>query len=348
MSFEFYDYIFPGVIVPIIFLILLFLPVMFLSKMLAKKKLGTAAILFPFIIGLVIFYGFLATAAEGLQPPLTLLFQSKDPPRITSGTITEIRKGAPLPLYFDSDTQTFHSAFWITVNDELYYLPQCPFEKGAQVKITWRTEARVVYKLEAASNNCEASVQGNAGIPQHQDTKLQQSGRLLARISSFLIVGIIFLQYLLGKKIANRLQIKDQCHTYGIIPNKIGLFHFAVTFLPFLGILVGLWLSGYHSAILIAAIAVLILTGITLVKQTTTVKLSEKKLIYRNFLHVKSYGFSEITEVTWRQSRIPGNRCLVIVLCNGSTLCFEQENFWGLQNTFEQIKKHLDNEKVNN
>lgn len=348
MCFEFYDYIFPGVIVPVILLFLFFIPVIFLSKLLAKKKSSTAAIFIPFIIGLAIFYGFLATAAKGLQPPLTLLLQSNAPVQVTSGTITEIRRGAPLPVYFDSDTKTFHPAVWLIVNDEAYYLPYCQFEKGTQVKIAWATEAHIVYKLEDTSNNRDTSLQTVADTPQrHQNTRYQKSGILFARICLFTIVGVVFLQYLLGRRIANLLQQRDQYYTNGIIPNRIGLLHFSITFLPFIGILVGLQLAGYRSAMMIAVIATLTLAGILLIKQTTTMVFLEGKLIYQNFLHTRSYDLSEIAGIKWRQSRIPGNRCLVIVLRNGRLLCFEQENFWGLQDAFIQIKKHLGSANAN-
>ena len=348
MCFEFYDYIFPGVIVPVILLFLFFIPVIFLSKLLAKKKSSTAATFVPFIIGLAIFYGFLATAAKGLQPPLTLLFQSNAPVQVTSGTITEIRKGEPLPVYFDPDTKTFHPAVWLTVNDEAYYLPYCQFEKGMQVKIVWATEAHIVYKLEDTSNNRKTSLQTVADTPlRHQDARDQKSGILCARICFFTSVGAVFLRYLLGKRIANLLQQRDKYYTNGIIPNRTGILHFSITFLPFLGMLVGLQLAGYHSAMMIAAIAVLALVGILLVKQTTTMVFLEGKLIYRNFLHTRSYDLSEIAEIKWRQSRIPGNRCLVIVLRNSRLLCFEQENFWGLQDAFMQIKKHLGSTNAN-
>lgn len=344
VTFSYWGYVIPGVIIPVLFVTLTLLLASFVSKRLATDRHGPIAIISPLLLWGSCTIVFLATIGVWFKAPLSLVLEPDTPLQKTVGRVTAVNDAPELPIYYSPDSKILHSAMYITVNGDDYYLPYCHVDVGSLIELIWTGDMRVVYNVDDTVS--ESSPIGTTLIsePDEQDNyerSRDSNGIFIARTFLILFIAVVVLQYLLGSKIACWLQEKDRTYRKGIIPSRIGLIHFAFTFLPFTGMIAGIAISGFPEAVVILALGTVVIVYILIKKQATSLTLSCGRIIYKELYRTLTFAISDLKEIAWVQSRIPGNRCLRITLQNSFVLTFEQENFWGLENMYCRLQRKL-------
>lgn len=344
MNLSYWDYVVPGVCIPALVVAATMFLAIIIIKQLASKHYSLKVVFLPVFFWGFGFAVFLTSIGAWFIPPLNLVLEPNAQPQKTIGTVEEIKSAPMLPIYYSSDSKSFRSAILLTVNGDDYYLPYCEIEVGTQVVLTWFTEQRVVSSLCT-----DADAETTTDLPVKPQTQLSGGtykkpkstllGKHLARVSLVLFVGVVLLQYPLGHRVAPWLQKRDKVRKGGIVPNRIGILHLCILFLPFVGMLTGMAMNSFRGGFLILALGGIVFGWILIKKQTTSLTLADNKVLYRELRRELVFSVSDIQSVLWVQSNIPGNRRLRITLQNACVLDFEQENFWGLEDMYRSLLK---------
>ncbi len=166
-------------------------------------------------------------------------------------------------------------------------------------------------------------------------------GKYLIYASGILLFIFFVLQYFLGVKIAAYLQSKDTFVTGRIIGNKFGAVYFCCLSSPFWGIAIGNSILNAPSMLFAMFAFSLMIGAFAYLKYKTELTIDADGITIKELIHTKKFPMSDISSVSFEQSGIPYNRCLVITLRNGMRLTYAQEDYWGLSWFYEQLQEKL-------
>ena len=120
-------------------------------------------------------------------------------------------------------------------------------------------------------------------------------------------------------------------------PNRFGLLYAGVLLILMCGILGGLTLHGFRSAIIVFLVGAVIIGRLVIKKQTTTVFLEGNLLVVKDCETVYRIEKDSVKTIGFVASRLPYNRCLILTMKNGMIFRFEQENFYGLESMYVKL-----------
>lgn len=338
MTYSTMDYVLPGIILPCLLAVMIFAVCICLSRYFTRKKQSLGIILSPILLCAILFYVALFRFHTGFNAPIVSLFQMGSPQYITVGKIDEIKSAPVPPLYYDEKTKSFDPAQRLTVNGNEYYVCSCDLQEQQWVEIIWATDQRIVYAWK--SINPGEKVPGTYAAEAKTDSTENDSvhiGKQLLFISVAAFVLFTLLQYPIGHMVSKYLEKKDRLHDAAIVPNRFGLLYALMMFTPILGVLLGLYLQGFHGIAVIIVLAVIVVSRIVIQKQTTVIKYDGEMLSISECNTNRRFSAHDITSVSWCKSNFPFNRCLMVTFSNGYSIRMEQENFWGLENMYHKI-----------
>jgi len=347
MTFSHSDYVFQGAGIPIIIVVLLFFIAFAIGRRIAYRQGGGLTSLFPLFAWFIIVLLGLQIYAEGMVYPLTAWIQAKYPVYITTGQISAIYDAPTPPVYYDESTHSFIPAKIIVVDNQPYYVLKTDTKEGDRVRIEWSTDERIVYdikKIDPGDDCVEPPVVvlPNAGHEAQLNPDVVAAGEIIRNVSFFLWIGIIGLQYPIGRKMAQYFQEKDRLVTGRVVPNRYGVIWYGAFFAPVFGVLVGFVMTGAQGMGIIAVMGGIGLCIVTLIKQTTTLEVQHDILHYKVLNTIHMIDVKEIISIEWGRSQVPFNRRLIIKLNVGRCIILDQEHHWGLENMYTQLQKLRD------
>ena len=342
MNYSIMDYAATGVIFPFLVLLGCFILAILISRIFSRRKFPIFAIVSPFLICWLLFLTGMICFADGFLPPVIALFSLNDPVQTTEGAVSSVREASAIPLFYDRGSKALLPAMRITVNDDDYYVLHGDIEPGQWLQLTWISDARVVLswtESEEASANQSSAVSFGLDAPNQSVPQKNSTAQAVLYGSAILFFTVLSAQYLFGRIISQYLQTKDKQYSSGVIPNRLGILHFAIVTCPLLGILIGWGATGFHGAFLIAILVFAVFLRILILKQTSFLLLEGEELLICEFKTTRALPLEEVKNVSWGTSKIPNNRSLIVQLRSGYTISFEQENYWGLEHMYHQLKR---------
>lgn len=311
-----------------------------LARLLTAKKCNFSLIACLWIIVLVILLSGLFTYSERFEYPLSALLQKNSTQYITVGVIENIERASSPPIYYDPNENTWDTAKIITVDGRDFYLLRCDAGVNQVVELRWGTDKSVVYEyttLPPEGNYESSTCPVKPTVPDVPQNENSDVGQKMAIVSACVFVLCVLMQYLFGKKISSYFVEEDKNVEGKIIPNRAGIIHVCLLYLPLCGIIIGLFLKGFRGALIVLLSGTICILVLLAKKQSTTVSLDGNSLVIRELGKVRIFPIESIADVYFDASRIPFNRCLTISLKNRVKLRFGQEDFYGLDDMYKKI-----------
>lgn len=342
MEFSKSDYGFVGIFLPVVVFLVIIAGTFFISRYFSSKKYHWRTIIFIWVIVLALLLYGLFTYSYGFTFPVSAALQTDTVQYITVGSVEQVQSAPYPPIYFNPISKKFGPASFITVDGVCFYLPYCDIEIGQTVELRWATGEHVVYSYRILPDE---EIHESCTYPiappnfSHQHNSNTQLGLTLAIASTILLALAVALQYPLGKVMSPYFAKKDREIRDIIHPNRFGLLYVCTQLFLMCGILGGLALQGFGEAIIVLLIGAAFIGRLVLKKQTTTAFLAEDLLVVKDWENECRIERESIKTIKFVASRLPYNRCLILILENGMIFRFEQENFYGLESMHTKLSR---------
>lgn len=341
MTFSPWHYAIPGIILPLLVMILVLVTLFLWYRRLIFRRQKVRAWILALSMFLFIFV-YLFSVFFNSIPAMSMVLETNVPVQQTVGTITAVREGPVFPQYYDASTDTLSPATWITIDDIDYYLPGDGFAVGDRVELVWVTEEHAIksIKLQPDPHIPDGTLTISTPVPEPpKDPAVENTYRTVGQVFLWIVILRFALPYLFGQKLADWLHQEDKRHRNGIVPSGFGKLHFCVTFVPFMLMVLFFVMAEFGAALLVLAIVGGFFLWILYQRQHTGLTVFGHNLILKERRKTTEFELSDIQSVTWLTKPGSGIRVLRIRFYTGYALEYEQEYYWGLQDTYNRIQR---------
>ena len=325
----------------------------FLVRKLAKKLQRFWVAYVP-LIGYILFLCLIGLhAVPVLEQTGDLLVPSEYERKITAGEIVHVTPVEHAPLYCINGE--IRGADHIVIGETTYYvisdglltegmlveLQYAQFENN--VILGWQevSEDRVAMVLEEQLN---APSIAKPKAPQKEVSKQVQIISYVLYILGFVGFFVcVAVSGLLQHKFVDFLFAKDHSVHRQIVPNRISIAFTIIPLVFLFMITVGLSIrSGEYHGLLVFIVGGGVMATIILVEQFTYLKIDGQCISIKKLWKVKQYCAADICSVMWKSCRGMIGKELILIFNDGKSYWFNMDHFMGVQNTYNELKKYLD------
>ena len=325
----------------------------FLIHKLAKKQKQFWLILTPLVGYIVFLYLLSLHAVPVLEQTGDLLVPSEYERKITAGEIVCVTPVEHDPVYYINGE--IRGADHIVIGETTYYvisdgllkegmlveLQYAQFENN--VILGWQevSEDRVAMVLEEQLN--APSITKPVSPPKEVPKQIQKISHVLYILGFVGFLVCVAVSELLNHKIVNYLFAKDRAVHSQIVPNRISIVFTIIPLVCFSMIIIALSMgSGEYHGLLILIVGGGAMAAIMLVEQFTYLKINGQCILIKKLWKVKQYCAADICSVMWKSCRGMIGKRLILIFNDGKSYWFNMDHYMGVQNTYNELKKHLD------
>lgn len=282
-----------------------------------------------------------------------LLITSEYDVKTTAGEIDSIIPVEHAPLYYINGE--IRGADYIVIDEASYYvisdgllaegmlveLQYAQFENN--VVLSWQEvsadRVAVVDKEQTDVNSIEKTEMPQEEVPQ----EIQRIARVLVQVGFFGFIALLAVTNLVHQRIVNYLFAKDAAVHGQIIPNRVAAVFTAIPLVFISMVIVGMSMeNGEYHGLLILIMGGGLMIGFMLMEQFTYLKIDGQYILINKLGKMKQHSMTDIRCVTWKSCRGIIGKQLVVIFNDGKSYWFNMDHYMGVQNVFNELKKHLD------
>ena len=325
----------------------------FLARELVKKRKQFWFVCTPLIGYIFFLYLLCLHAVPVLEQTGDLLVPSEYERKTTAGEIVHVTPAEHIPLYCINGE--IRGADHIVIGETTYYvISEGMLTEGMLVELQYaQFENNVILCWQEVSEDRVAMVleeQLNAPSIAKPEAPQKEVPKQIQKISQVLyILGFVgFLvcvavSELLKHKFVSFLFAKDHSVHSQIVPNRICIAFTIIPLVFFSMVSIGVSMgSGEYHGLLILIVGGGAMATIMLVEQFTYLKIDGQCIWIKKLWKAKQYRATDICSVMWKSCRGMIGKQLIIIFNDGKSYWFDMDHFIGVQNTYNELKKHLD------
>jgi len=325
----------------------------FLVCKLAKRRRQFWLAYAPLVGYIVFLYLLSLHAVPVLEQTGDLLVPSEYERKITAGEIVCVTPVEHDPVYYINGE--IRGADHIVIGETTYYvisdgllkegmlveLQYAQFENN--VILGWQevSEDRVAMVLEEQLN--APSITKPASPPKEVPKQIQKISHVLYILGFVGFLVCVAVSELLKYKFVNYLFAKDRAVHSQIVPNRISIVFTIIPLVCFSMIIIAFSMgSGEYHGLLILIMGGGAMAAMMLVDQFTYLKINGQCILIKKLWKVKQYCAADICSVMWKSCRGKIGKQLILIFNDGKSYWFNMDHYMGVQNTYNELKKHLD------
>lgn len=339
-----YVYIIFGAVIPIAIAGILLLLAYLLAKYLSKRNYSAIVSITPIFCWFIVFLLSIFLLSAGFERPLGAIFQYRNTKYTTTGYITDITDANTVPIYYDSVSHNWSTGKYVIINGQDYYMPYGDVKIGSAVTLVWGSDQRVVYDY-SLEKTITADKIGTYPIindtEKPMNTNYKKAGQLIISVFLATFSMMVLSLHFAKNHVRNYLIKQDNEIINRIIPNKLGLIYNISICTHLFGIGLGCALGGFKEALFFCLVFIFLIVASKIGKMRTELTICDDYIEVMEGKRIRLYSIRDIKNVSFKNTRLPYNRCLVIYFYSGCELAFSQLDFWGLDSVYRYLTHRL-------